>query len=121
LPISLIKILIQYALGYQAGGNLVYDYSAFNVVHIYLQNKEMISKFEKLNLKRVNNGENLVFLIPYYKNSVFYNKQSINDLWVVSNLQLYLDLYHYPLRGREQADKIYERKLRKIIQAENNG
>lgn len=113
--------LIQYALGYQAGGNLVYDYSAFNVVHIYLQNKEMISKFEKLNLKRVNNGENLVFLIPYYKNSVFYNKQSINDLWVVSNLQLYLDLYHYPLRGREQADKIYERKLRKIIQAENNG
>lgn len=112
---------IQYALGYQAGANLVYDYSAFNVVHIYLQNREMISNFEKLNLKRVDNGENLVFLIPYYKNSVFFDKQNINNLWVVSNLQLYLDLYHYPLRGREQADKIYEHKLRKLIQANNNG
>lgn len=112
---------IQYALGYQAGANLVYDHSAFNVVHIYLQDKAMISKYEKLNLKSVDNGENLVFLIPYYKNSVFYNKQNINNLWVVSNLQLYLDLYHYPLRGREQADKIYEHKLKKLIQANNNG
>lgn len=112
---------IKYALGYQAGANLVYDYSAFNVVHIYLQNEEVISKFEKLNLKRVENGENLVFLIPYYKNSVFYGRQNINNLWVVSDLQLYLDLYHYPLRGREQAEKIYDHKLRKILRIENDG
>jgi predicted transcriptional regulator len=113
--------LIQYALGYQAGANLVYDYSAFNVVHIYLQNKEMVSKFEKLNLKRVDRGENLVFLIPYYKNSVFYGRQNINNLWVVSDLQLYLDMYHYPLRGREQAEKIYDYKLKKILRDENDG
>ena len=100
---------------------MVYDYSAFNVVHIYLQNEEVISKFEKLNLKRVENGENLVFLIPYYKNSVFYGRQNINNLWVVSDLQLYLDLYHYPLRGREQAEKIYDHKLRKILRIENDG
>jgi len=44
----------------------------------------------------------LILLFPYYKHSVFYDKQKIKNLWVVSNIQLYLDLYKYPLRGIEQ-------------------
>jgi hypothetical protein len=29
----------------------------------------------------------------------------------VSNVQLYVDLYNYPARGREQADFLRERKI----------
>ncbi|MDR3669163.1 MAG: type IV toxin-antitoxin system AbiEi family antitoxin [Ignavibacteriaceae bacterium] len=104
-----------YALSFQSGANLVYNYSSYDVVHIYVRNVESIDKFKELNLIKVDKGENIIFMLPYYKNSVFFDKQFIKWLWVVSDLQLYLDLYNYPLRGREQAEKIYEVKLKKLL------
>jgi hypothetical protein len=67
-------------------------------------------------LKEVVKGANLIFLLPYYKNSVFYDMQKIRNLWVVSDLQLYLDLYNYPIRGLEQAEHLYEKRLKQIIE-----
>ena len=55
-------------------------------------------------LKELKNGGNVCFIKPYYKNSVFLHKQDIKGFSVVSDLQLYLDLYHFPQRGREHAD-----------------
>jgi hypothetical protein len=52
-----------------------------------------------MKLRRVEHGANLIFLLPYYKHSVFYGKQRIRRVWVVSDLQLYLDLHNYPIRG----------------------
>jgi DNA-binding Lrp family transcriptional regulator len=104
-----------YALSFQAGANLVYNYSAYDVVHVYVRNLESIDQFKELNLIQVDKGENIIFMLPYYKKSVFFDRQIIKDLWVVSNLQLYLDIYNYPLRGREQAEKIYEVKLKKLL------
>src|SRR3989338_7454873 len=48
--------------------------------------------------------ENAYFIQPYYKNSVFFGAQKIGGYRVVSNLQLYLDLYNFPQRGREHAE-----------------
>jgi hypothetical protein len=31
-------------------------------------------------------------------------------------IQLYLDLYNYPIRGLEQAEHLYERRLKKLIE-----
>jgi DNA-binding Lrp family transcriptional regulator len=108
---------IPYALALHAGANLVAPYAVYNEVHIYLQNKEGIKWFEnKLKLKEVVKGANLIFLLPYYKNSVFYDMQKIRNLWVVSDLQLYLDLYNYPIRGLEQAEHLYEKRLKQIIE-----
>jgi len=54
-------------------------------------------------------GGNFHIIRPYYKNSVFFSRQKIKGFAVVSNLQLYLDLYHFHPRGREHAE--YLKKL----------
>ena len=64
------------------------------------ENKEVIDRFvEKMKLREAGEGANLIFLLPYYTHSVFYGKQKIRSVWVVSDLQLYLDLHKYPIRG----------------------
>jgi hypothetical protein len=108
---------IPYALGLHAGANLVAPYAVYNEVHIYIQDKGSINWFvEKLKLKEAHEGANLIFLLPYYKHSVFYGRQRIKNLWVVSDLQLYLDLHNYPIRGLEQAERLYEKRLKQIIE-----
>jgi hypothetical protein len=106
-----------YALGLHAGANLVAPYAVYNEVHIYVQDKGSINQFvEKLKLREAGEGANLIFLLPYYKHSVFYGKQRISNLWVVSDLQLYLDLHNYPIRGLEEAEHLYEKRLKHIIE-----
>ncbi len=43
---------------------------------------------------------------PYYRDSVWHGAREIADLPVVADLQLALDLWQYPLRGREQAEHL---------------
>ena len=108
---------VPYALGLHAGAGMIAPYAVYNEVHLYIQNKAGINPFvEKLKLREAGEGANLIFLLPYYKHSVFYDKQKIGNLWVVSDLQLYLDLYNYPLRGLEQAEHLYEKRLKQIIE-----
>lgn len=108
---------IPYGLGLQAGANLVAPYAVYNEVHIYIKDKVSINWFvEKLKLREAGEGANLIFLLPYYKHSVFYGKQRIRNIWVVSDLQLYLDLHKYPIRGLEQAEHLYENRLKPIIE-----
>jgi hypothetical protein len=109
---------LAYALGLQAGANIIDPYSVYREVHIYAENKEVINRFvEKMKLRDAGEGANLIFLLPYYKHSVFYGMQRIGRVWVVSDLQLYLDLHHYPIRGLEQAEHLYEKRLRDIVEA----
>jgi hypothetical protein len=124
-PEEIIKKLVSaripnnlpYALGLHAGASLIAPYSVFSEVHIYAKNKEVINRIaEKMKLKQVGEGANLIFLLPYYKHSVFYGKQRIRNLWMVSDLQLYLDLHNYPIRGLEQAKHLYEKRLKPIIE-----
>jgi hypothetical protein len=35
---------------------------------------------------------------------------------VVSDLQLYLDLHKFPIRGLEQAEHLYEKRLKQIVE-----
>lgn len=108
---------IQYAFGLHAGASLVAPYAVYNEVHIYIQDRDSITWFvEKLKLREAKEGANFIFLLPYYKHSAFYNKQRIGNLWVVSDLQLYLDLHNYPIRGLEQAEHLHEMRLKKIIE-----
>ena len=112
---------ISYALTLQAGANLVAPYAVYNEVHIYLQNKDSIKWFvDNLKLKDSEKGANFIFLLPYYKNSVFYGMQRIKNLRVVSDLQLYLDLYNYPVRGLEQAEHLYEKRLSQMIEGQKS-
>jgi DNA-binding transcriptional regulator YhcF (GntR family) len=109
---------IEYALSFQAGAFLVSPFAVYNDVHIYISNKKSFEFFvDKLKLKSVEKGANFFILHPYYRHSIFNNKQKVQNLWVVSDLQLYLDLYKYPQRGLEQAEHLYEKRLKKMIEA----
>jgi hypothetical protein len=105
-----------YAFGFHSGANLISPYAVYNDLHIYIQNEEDIGWFaDKLKLRQVEEGANMIFLLPYYKHSVFYDIQQIESLNVVSDIQLYLDLYKYPVRGLEQAEYIFEKRLKKYF------
>jgi len=63
-----------------------------------------------LNLKEVESGANVMLLGPYDE-GVFYGMQVIEDIGIVSPLQIYLDLKGYKGRGEEAAEAI----LRDVI------
>lgn len=56
-----------------------------------------------LNLKEVGSGANVMLIEPYDE-GVFYGTQVIDDIRIVSPLQIYLDLKGYKGRGEEAAD-----------------
>ena len=111
----------QYALTLHAGANLLTSFVRTDEIYIYLKladwDKQILDLRQKLELKELVRGGNVHIIRPYYKNSLFFNRQKIKGFAVVSNLQLYLDLYHFQPRGREHAEylmKLLEEKGRSL-------
>jgi len=77
----------------------------------YVNDAATVDSWAKaLDLRSSESGPNAMLLIPYDP-GVFYGTQSINDITLVGNIQLYLDLYANPARGREQAEFLRQEKL----------
>jgi hypothetical protein len=114
---------VEYALSVQAGAGLVAPHAIYKEAHIYVGDSKGVEFFKKkLDLKDADQAANLVLMVPYYKHSVFYNSREIEGLCVVSDIQLYLDLYGYPVRGREQAEHLYAKRLGMLFSGnEGNG
>jgi hypothetical protein len=66
---------------------------------------------KEVEIKPVSSGANIVVLDPY-DDGVFYGIQKIQTRNTVSTIQLYLDLYNYKGRGREQAEYLRERAIK---------
>ena len=98
----------QYALSLHTGANLITSFVRTEEIFIYMNlknwKKDVLDIRQKLDLKELVRGGNIHLIHPFYKNSVFFNTQKIKGYTVVSNLQLYLDLYNFQPRGREQAE-----------------
>lgn len=98
----------QYALTLHTGANLLTSFVKTDEIYLYLKladwDREILDLRQKLELKELVKGGNFHIIRPYYKNSVFFNRQKIKGFAVVSNLQLYLDLYNFHPRGREHAE-----------------
>ena len=93
---------------------MVAPHAVYHEVHLFVSGEKEADFFiAGLQLRKVSQGGNVVLLFPFYKRSVFWDVQLRDGLRVASDLQLYLDLYNYPLRGREQAEHLYEKRLRK--------
>ena len=111
----------QYALTLHTGANLLTSFVRTEEIFIYMNfknwEKGILDIRQKLDLKELVRGGNIHLIHPFYKNSVFFNTQKIKGFTVVSNLQLYLDLYNFQPRGREQAEylgNILEEKGRNL-------
>jgi hypothetical protein len=106
-----------YGLTLHAGNNRLDPFVSYGVVHLYVAEDSLIpGRLKKeLNLRSVPvEGANLVLARPYYRDSVFYGARQVEGLSVVSDLQLYLDLRRFPVRGLEAAERILERRLRPL-------
>jgi hypothetical protein len=79
---------------------------------MYISNSGDLSKWiPLLDLRPVESGSNVSIYIPYDE-GVFYNVQEANGIKIVGNIQLYLDLYNYPARGREQAEFLRREEIK---------
>ncbi len=101
------KLPTDYALTLHTGANLITNYVNTPAVYCYLRsenfNEVSLDLRQALDLKELKKGGNFYLIKPYYKNGVFLNNQTIKGYNVVSDLQLYLDLYNFPQRGRDHA------------------
>lgn len=101
---------LRYAFTLMAGASLVAPFVRYEDVWLYVAGDE--APWAKgLDLKPVDGGGNL-FLVKPYDEGVFMDLQDFEGVKVVSNIQLYVDLYNYAARGREQAEFLRDRKLR---------
>jgi len=75
----------------------------------YSGNLENLKK--EFEIKPVSSGANIIILTPYDE-GVYYGIQKVKEKNVVSNIQLYLDLYNYKGRGREQAEYLREKSIK---------
>jgi len=98
----------EYALTMGAAAQLILPTVRSTDVNMYVRDCDAVQN--ALDLEPVEFGGN-IYLIEPKDEGVLKNAQLIEGIRVVSNLQLYLDLYNYPQRGREQADAIREKML----------
>ena len=106
----------RYALTLHAGASLVAPFSKYHEVHIYVESSGSRQEtehmwIEALGLQPVEAGGNVYLTWPYYKEGAFYGSRKINGVWIASDIQLYIDLYNYPVRGREQAEYLMRTRL----------
>ncbi len=98
-----------YALTLHSGASFIAPYVRYTDVHLYIKSN-MNEWIKQLDLRPVESGAN-IYLIKPYDEGVMKHLQTSKGNKIVSNIQLYLDLYSYPKRGKEQAKKIREEKI----------
>lgn len=98
----------RWALTLHAGASLIAPHATWERVHAY------VAVPTAADLARVGVAQGwtpaeegqVVLMKPFYRTSVWDGVKLAGPLPVVSELQLVLDLWHYPLRGREQAEHL---------------
>lgn len=98
----------RWALTGHAGAWLVAPLATWDRLHVYLDVNGDDGLYQVGQALRWTPGEKgkVVLMAPYYSTSVWHGMQKVQKLPVVSLLQLILDLWHYPVRGREQAEQL---------------
>ena len=106
---------ITYALGFFSGADLRAPFTrGLQKIQLYTTEDAIETLKEKLNLKEVDNGGNIELYVPYDA-GVFYGlnyyPRGDGKVPIVSDVQLYMDLFNDPARGEEAAEHLREVKL----------
>jgi len=101
---------IQYALTLFSGANGLAPFTRYNFATSYFSGDvdQLKRDFE---LKDVPSGANLQILVPYDE-GVYYKSEEVDSVRVANAIQIYLDLYNYAGRGREQAEFLREKIIK---------
>lgn len=65
----------------------------------------------RLHAEPVQAGGNLHVMKPYYGDAITYGAENVGEIRSVSDVQLFLDLIHYAVRGPEAAASLLKRRL----------
>jgi hypothetical protein len=101
---------IRYALTLFSGANRFAPFTRYNFATSYFSGDVNQLKRD-LELKEVPTGANLQILVPYDE-GVYYKADEVDSVRVANPVQIYLDLYNYAGRGREQADFLREKIIK---------
>lgn len=103
----------KYAVTSFAAASLVAPFvRGVGAIEWYVEDATAIDLWVKaLDLRPVEEGPNVALVIPYDP-GVFYKNQKVDGIALVGNVQLYLDLYSNPARGREQAEFLRKERLK---------
>ncbi|MHC4600385.1 MAG: hypothetical protein ACYS47_15415 [Planctomycetota bacterium] len=109
------KGLGPYAFTLHAAGRIIDPFiEGVDVNHVYVSGDIALwaSKLDLIEARE----PNLILVQPYYKTAVFADsRKAKGGVILVSALQLFLDFFHFPLRGREGAEHLFERCLGKQL------
>lgn len=105
---------MRWALTLHAGAAQVAPHATWDRVHVYVDVdtvSDLVGTGERQGWEAADDGR-VVLMKPYYRTTVWHDLQTQDGLPVVSTLQLALDLWHYPLRGREQSEHLLKTVLK---------
>jgi len=98
------------ALTLHSAASLAAPYVArFSDIYLYVESDITLWK-KKLDLRDVERGANF-YLISPYDEGVFYGLRRVKGIPIIGNIQLYLDLFKYPARGKEQAEYVRQKLI----------
>lgn len=101
-----------YALTRMCGASLIAPYVRYQLVDFYVERLEEVAYWKSyLKLVDVEVSGNMNIVLPQDPR-ILAQPQKIKGWNVINNIQLYLDLYKYPTRGREQAEYLREQVLK---------
>lgn len=89
-----------------------------DTLELYILDSAVKSKLEDvLQLEPQERGYEVLLIEPYYKSWIDLGKDSGKYVRACPSILTYLDLYHFPLRGQEQAEFMAERvpELKRIF------
>jgi hypothetical protein len=100
----------RWAATLQAGASLIVRHAPVEEVHVYLDAASPTDLAEVARQAGWNTGQDglLHLFAPNYRTSLWHDVRKVGGIPVVSTLQLILDLWHHPVRGREQARILLE-------------
>lgn len=106
-----------FALGFFSGADMIAPFiRGLSKVQFYVSDRQAVEQWkDALQLKEVQSGGNVEMYIPYDR-GVFYKPQAVSrgqksTVPVVSNVQLYMDLFNNPARGEEAAEHLRKEKI----------
>lgn len=104
-----------YAFTLHAAGRIIDPFvEGVSVNHVYVSGDASLwaSRLDLIEAR----DPNLVLVQPYYKTAAFADAREVKSAgFLVSELQLFLDFFHYPIRGREAAEHLFERHLSEVL------
>ena len=100
---------VRYALSGPSGASLVFSYLTPTLVHLYVDVLKQ-EFMEELKVDPVPSEGNLLIGVVEQENE-FIGSRQVKGLYVVSDLQLYLDLWAIGGRGQEAAEELRRQRL----------